>query len=333
MRQFTLFLIFIVGLASPVWANDYKREPGSFAVSTQLGEWTDSARSRSVPYKIYYPKEADGERPVVIFSHGLGGSREGSEYLGQHLASYGYIGVHIQHPGSDESLWRGKEKPLEALRDFFKDPANMIEQSRLRFEDLPFALDSISELNESDATLKGRFDLARIGMSGHSFGAHSTMAASGQVYGTPARALSYGDARIKASIAYSPSPPLRRTDYDVVYGKIAVPIFHMTGTDDGDPVNARMSPEDRTTPYKQISATDQFLLVLAGGDHMIFSGRRTRGVAPKPSDPRHLDIIRMGSIAFWDAYLLDDSAARKWLTKGGFAEAVGKDGTFEQKVK
>jgi hypothetical protein len=31
--------------------------------------------------------------------------------------------------------------------------------------------------------------------------------------------------------------------------------------------------------------------------------------------------------------LLDDSAARKWLTKGDFAEALGKDGTFELKLK
>jgi dienelactone hydrolase len=333
MRRFSVALLFLIAFATPLWAGDYKREPGQFQVSTQLGEWTDSKRSRSIPYKVYYAPEAKGERPVVIFSHGLGGSREGSEYLGQHLASYGYICVHIQHPGSDESLWRGKENPLQALKDFFTDPANAIEQSRLRFEDLPFALDSIAELNDSDASLKGRFDLDHVGMSGHSFGAHSTMAASGQVYGTPARALTYGDPRIKASIAYSPSPPLRRTDYDVVYGKIAVPIFHMTGTEDGDPVNRGMSPEDRTTPYKHISTTDQLLLVLAGGDHMIFSGRRTRGVAPKPSDPRHLDIIRMGSIAFWDAYLLDDSAARKWLTKGDFAEAVGKDGTFELKLK
>jgi dienelactone hydrolase len=333
MRSLRLALLFLVVLATPLWADDYKREAGSYSVSTQLGEWNDAKRSRTVPYKVYYAPEASGERPVVIFSHGLGGSREGSVYLGEHLASYGYICVHIQHPGSDESLWRGKENPLGALQDFFKDTMNMIEQSRLRFEDLPFALDSITEMNKSDATLKGRFDLDRVGMSGHSFGAHSTMAASGQTYGTPARALSYGDSRIKASIAYSPSPPLRRTDYDVVYGKIAVPIFHMTGTDDGDPVNARMSPEDRQTPYRQIATTDQMLLVLSGGDHMIFSGRRTRGVEPKPSDPRHLDIIRMGSIAFWDAYLLDDQGARKWLTKGGFAEAVGKDGTFELKLK
>jgi hypothetical protein len=98
-------------------------------------------------------------------------------------------------------------------------------------------------------------------------------------------------------------------------------------------IGDRMQPEDRTTPFRQINATDQFLLVLNGGDHMIFSGRRTRGVEPKPSDPRHLDIIRMGSIAFWDAYLLGDETARAWLTEGGFAAAVGGDGSFEMKLK
>ena len=34
-----------------------------------------------MPFKIYYPTEAQGARPVVIFSHGLGGNRDGAEYL------------------------------------------------------------------------------------------------------------------------------------------------------------------------------------------------------------------------------------------------------------
>ena len=75
-------------------------------VSVLKLDWHDSARDRHVPAKIYFPKEGAGPFPVVIFSHGLGGSREGYEYLGRHWAGCGYVSVHLQHIGSDDSVWK-----------------------------------------------------------------------------------------------------------------------------------------------------------------------------------------------------------------------------------
>ena len=49
-------------------------------------DWHDATRDRDVPVKIYFPKDGAGPFPVVLFSHGLGGSREGYEYLGRHWA-------------------------------------------------------------------------------------------------------------------------------------------------------------------------------------------------------------------------------------------------------
>lgn len=333
MRRVMLALVLVAAYALPAWSSDYKREAGPHAVTTTLGEWHDADRDRDVPYKIYAPSDMTDARPVVIFSHGLGGSREGSAYLGKHLASYGYIAVHIQHPGSDESIWKGKPNPYFAIREWMKGTRNLLVQSVSRFKDLPFAIDQLAAMNASDATFKGRFDMSRIGMSGHSFGAHSTMAASGQLYGGAGMTMSYADNRIKASIAYSPTVPQQRTDYDVVYSKIAVPIFHMTGTDDGDVVGNGATPETRQMPFRNISATDQYLLVLDGGDHMLFSGTRAVGVPSKPTDEAYLALIREASIAYWDTYLMGDETARKWLQEGGFAEALGKQGTFEMKLK
>jgi len=42
-------------------------------------------------------------------------------------------------------------------------------------------------------------------------------------------------------------------------------------------------------------------------------------------------VILAGSTAFWDAYLRDDAAAKRWLANGDFAAALGTDGVFEQK--
>ena len=68
----------------------------------------DAKRSREIPIRVYLPKEKK-PAPVVLFSHGLGGSREGSAFLGDHWAARGYVAVFLQHPGSDDSVW--KEKP------------------------------------------------------------------------------------------------------------------------------------------------------------------------------------------------------------------------------
>ena len=71
-----------------------------FTVDVSYGEWTDTARAnRVVPYKIYLPTNAPGARAVVLFSHGLGGNRDGAEYLLRFLAESGYVTVAVQHPG------------------------------------------------------------------------------------------------------------------------------------------------------------------------------------------------------------------------------------------
>jgi predicted dienelactone hydrolase len=38
----------------------------------------DEKRGHDIPLKIYHPGGGAGPFPVVVFSHGLGGSREGS---------------------------------------------------------------------------------------------------------------------------------------------------------------------------------------------------------------------------------------------------------------
>ena len=99
-------LLLLASLARPGLADPapYKDAPGPHAVASLLEDWQDSARDRSVPVKIYYPEKGTGPFPVVLFSHGLGGSRNGYSYLGEHWASHGYVSVHLQHVGSDGAV-------------------------------------------------------------------------------------------------------------------------------------------------------------------------------------------------------------------------------------
>ena len=76
--------------------------------STRDFDWTDAARERAVPARLYLPdRAANGPVPLIVFSHGIGGSRMGYTYLGRFWASQGYASLHLQHVGSDRGVWQG----------------------------------------------------------------------------------------------------------------------------------------------------------------------------------------------------------------------------------
>src|ERR1700682_4529116 len=158
-------------------------------------------RSRDIPIRVYLPKE-NKPAPVVLFSHGLGGSREGSAYLGNHWAARGYVAVFLQHPGSDDSVW--KDNPPAQRLAAMKAAADL-ENFMLRVDDVRAVLDQLGQWNQAAGNpLSGRLDMKRIGMSGHSFGAVTTQAVSGQRF---VRGTEVTDPRIKAAVIMSPSGP------------------------------------------------------------------------------------------------------------------------------
>jgi predicted dienelactone hydrolase len=304
----------------------YKRDPGPYQVETSLFDWTDASRGRLVPVKIYSPQGA-GPFPVIVFSHGLGGSRDGYEYLGRHWASHGYVSVHVQHPGSDSSVWQGTLHPLKSMRAAASDPANSI----ARPLDVRFTIDRLETLNREASPYKGRLDMADLGVAGHSFGAYTALAVAGQTFARGNREMSLADPRVKAALAMSAPAPARKWQAERTYSRIKIPVFHMTGTRDDSPIGDTRAAE-RRIPFDRIAGPDQYLLVLNGGDHMVFSGSPRPALA-SDKDPVFLDLILMGSTAFWDVYLRGDAAARTWLANGGFQKALGSDGKLEKKLK
>jgi predicted dienelactone hydrolase len=297
-------------------------------VATLSEVWTDAARNREVPVKIYYPEEENGPFPVIVFSHGLGGTREGYEYLGRHWASYGYVSVHLQHKGSDDSVWKGKSKPLEVLRESLKDPST----SANRPGDVKFAVDQLEKLNSEKLPLKDKLDMKRLGMSGHSFGAWTTLAIAGEK-AAPSREAKFADSRFKAAIAMSaPAPSVKQKELlDRAFAEVKIPVMHMTGTLDNSPIGETAAAE-RRIPFDHISGSDQYLITFDGGNHAIFSGPGPK-LGHSKKDLVFQKYILISSTAFWDAYLKDNAQAKAWLTGGDFKKALGKEGSFEMKTK
>jgi len=273
------------------------------------GQWADAARGgRIVPYKLYLPNGA-GPFPAVVHSHGLGGSREASTYILQAVAEAGFIVVCLQHAGSDSGLLAGGGRPAAEAAVVAAGRAGMTsEAARARYGDLPFALDRIAR----DPALKGKADLTRIGMSGHSYGALSTLTAVGQRLAAAPADTRYAEPRIKAAIAYSPNKP-RGDDPAKAFERVKTPMLHFTGTEDVTPFDLEKSAFERTTPYQAIRGADQYLVILDGADHALFGGRRVVSGQLKAIDPPQMEIVKAETIRFWRAYLKDDKAAAREL--------------------
>jgi predicted dienelactone hydrolase len=255
---------------------------------------------------------------VVLFSPGLGGSREGSAYLGEHWSRRGYVAVFLQHPGSDTSVWSGK--PVMQRMKAMRDAANA-RNFMLRVRDVPAVLDQLERWNESAGhALAGRLDVDTVGMSGHSFGAVTTQAVSGQAI---VRGSSpFTDARIDAAIVMSPSSPRRGTPADA-FGQVSMPWMLMTGTEDTSPIgNADM--QSRLAVFPALPPGGVYELVLDGAEHSAFTDRALPGDT-RPRDPNHHRVILELSTAFWDAYLCGDASARAWLDGEGPRSVLAKD--------
>jgi dienelactone hydrolase len=298
------------------WSRHVSARPTEAGVAIDKGEWIDSARQgRAVPYKIYRPLDiSGGPFPVVVWSHGLGGSRDGAGFISRYLASYGYVVVHIQHEGTDSGLWEGKPgHPWDVIR-----AARIPRKATLqRFRDVPFALCELEKMAAENAALAGVMDLSRLGMSGHSFGALTTQIMAGQRRGRGARLYSLHEPKFRAGILYSPVPQRNKKgeSAETLYGSIKIPLLVMTGTNDDSPLE-KSGYEDRLEVFEHSGGPEQHLLILEDGDHMVYSGSRGQ-LGKNPKRDIHEEIICVLSLAFWEAYLKGDNAAKHWLSGGG----------------
>jgi predicted dienelactone hydrolase len=301
--------------------------PGPYGVTQKYFEWTDPARQRQVPLKMYLPQDAPGPWPVVMFSHGLGGSRDGFGYLAKHWASHGYLVVHPQHLGSDASLWQGKIKPMGwwNLWRAAREPENLLNRPL----DVSFVISRLQELNR-DGAWQGRLDLGHLAVAGHSFGALTSLLLAGQVLSGPRGALSLADPRPQAFIAMSPPVPRQEGGHGRAYANIALPGLHLSGSLDQTRLGVTQA-EQRRVPYDRIRLADQYLLFFDGADHRSFLGHPAGPGRPE-RDPRFHQLIKLSTTAFLDAYLKKDPTALAWLGGGGMKRALGADGVWEMKT-
>ena len=304
-------------------------DTGNFTFTVSDQTWRDAVRNRDVPVRIFLPKRderaggASGERyPVVVFSHGAGGSREGYAYAATHLASHGYLVVLPQHAGSDTAAWRSAAGgPVAKMVD---DAANLENRPR----DVSFVLDQVSH----DPELAARADMNRVGGAGHSFGAYTSLAAAGLRVKIEGATRSWPDARVKAAVAMSPQGTGTMGIHAASWDAITVPVLCLTGTKD-------MGQGQRAAAWRRdilghIKAPTTFIEIV-DANHMTFAiskgglsdSQRARGGS---YNEEHNRLIRLSLTAFLDAYVRGDQAARAYVEGEGLKAAVEVGASFER---
>lgn len=228
-------------------------------------DWFDESRQRAVPVRLYWP-EGSKPVPLVVFSHGIGGSRLGYSYLGQYFASHGMASLHLQHVGSDRSLWTGNPFSLVDRLQVAAHEREALE----RVKDLSFALDQLLAREE----FGGRIDRGRIAAAGHSYGANTVMLAAGAIVQREGRQIRLRDPRIKAAVLLSAPPFYGEEDLKAILRSITLPTLHVTATEDVIRIPGFYSPvSDRVAVFEAVGSPLKALAVFEGGSHSIFTNR------------------------------------------------------------
>lgn len=285
----------------------------------------DAARKKELSCKVYYPKTG-GPYPVILFSHGFGGNKDAFGPVSKHWASHGYVVIHPTHA---DSLGRRKTEGggMSAIR---AQPGGLL--ARLndpqkigdRVADLVLILDSLGKLPGAIPGLKGKIDAAHIGVGGHSFGAYTAMLIGGVTADLGKdKAKSLADKRVLCILPISGQGTGQQGLTDKSWDALKIPMMTITGTQDRGA--GGQDVDWKKEPYKFSPKGDKYLVVIDGANHFSFGG----GLGPRSTVPTA--VVKLSSTHFWDAYLKNSTAARKYLQSDQLVKDANGKCKFERK--
>ncbi|WP_398495323.1 alpha/beta hydrolase family protein [Variovorax sp.] len=306
-RQVNALLLWAALASGPTRATAQPTEPPYRVMDF---DWVDQARSRPVPARLYWPTVATSEAsvPLVVFSHGIGGSRQGYSYLGKHWSTRGVASLHVQHVGSDAQLWRGN--PFGVVGRL--QAAAQEKEAIARAADVRFALDRM--LSDETGSLGAAVNRQRLVAAGHSYGANTTLLTIGAQIVRNGLTLDCLDSRFSAAVVISAPPFYGEPDLAAVLGKVSIPTIHVTATEDVIEIPGyRSGVGDRLAVFDAITNPHKLLAVFQGGSHSMFTDRSLTG---GPSlNPKVKVATADLALAFFDLiFEHDGTALARWQT-------------------
>ena len=142
----------------------------------------NSAKIQTNSY--FKAKPVNDEFPVIIFSHGLGGTKIQNSINIEDLVSNGYVVFAIDHP-YDANITIFSDNTIANFDSFLPDDVSEEEfwnvrlpQITTRAQDISFLIDQLEILKQQGYFVGKVSDLNRIGIFGHSFGGGTAIISS-----------------------------------------------------------------------------------------------------------------------------------------------------------
>ena len=229
-----------------------------------------------------------GPFPIIMFSHGSGGTPLQSTFYTSHLASQGFVVVAPPHPGN-------------TIGDCFPcaDMKALADSLLNRPDDITFVLDSMLKLNDdASSPFHGALDGTRVGMSGHSFGGLTTLQLAGR--GTTPFAAALAMAPPAAAVVGNRNPS-------------NIPIMLMGG---GEDTTCPLGPQEAY--YNALNGSEpHFLVVFPRGGHTAYTDPcvpliDTCGPNAIDQTKAH-ELIDFYATAFFKTYVAGDKSYAAYL--------------------
>ena len=314
-----VFVLMMLWTALPVMGGGYKSESGPYRVDvTDRITLDDARRDAPLTARVYAPVRSDDEAdpepfPLVVFSHGLGGSRAAFERECNHWASHGYVVVCPEH--TDSGAMREDRQRGRAM---LRSP----EHWERRVLDQKLVIDRIETwAAQVEALGAGDIDQERIASAGHSFGAHTSVLMGGALVDTGEQDLtSHRDERIDCVVAISNQGVGAMGFAEKSWAPMHLPVLFVTGTKDGG--QRGMTPEDRLRAFELAPPGDKHALLIENASHSSFqerSGRRSSLRSGNAAETYRAIAhhTRQVVLAFLDAHLKGDEKAIAYLSTAG----------------
>ena len=336
-------LVIFLGLTSMAAAQEFAGEPSGIEARFNVGytvldfNYIDGDSEKTITVAVWYPTDevphefnyggptigniaikADldtnsGPYPLLVFSHGGGGTGIGSVFFTESLAAQGWIVAAPDHHDKYSFVRiRTGQNPDFARSDFLKWVNQIVSSGPEEREPYLYRLDELQAVLDgmTGSEQFAKFiDKDKIAVGGHSFGGYTALGLCGTI---PER---YDD-RIKAVLLFSTGAGGYLFSEEEL-SRVNMPLMIYLGKRERHQMRASVAMEEIVDKIYRSAASSKYFLEIEGANHFSFNNRFDHRFITRyfSGTEEQFDVIRSYSIAFLEKHVAGNESADTVLFK------------------